>query len=246
MADRSIDEREPLLDRAEAGESSPPPEKQRTWWTIGWYAVFTVLGVLATAVFIKGFIDSDDVDVSILYVLGWIGGTRGRSAVSDTQLRRAWRCSVNHDRAVCAHICSIFKSESRILPARRYRSGSASSKTGNRTGQRTRQSHAYNLWFGIGGCGVLSRSTSSRPLAPLNSAMSSPPWTDMKAGRPCLCCQLESPTRCLVCRSRSMFDGCMYALLLSKEPPQSLGMNGGTHRIAAARSRGRVQSRVTQ
>ncbi len=142
MADRPIDEREPLLDRAEAGESSPPPEiqKQRTWWTIGWYAVFTVLGVLATAVFIKGFIDSDDVDVSILYVFIWINGTRGRRAVSDTQLRRAWRCSASHDGAVCAHICSLCKSESRmsmVSAVRRYRRGSVS-------GQGTRRNHAYN------------------------------------------------------------------------------------------------------
>ncbi|RDX45793.1 mitochondrial carrier [Lentinus brumalis] len=83
MADRSIDEREPLLDRAEAGESSPPPEKQRTWWTIGWYAVFTVLGVLATAVFIKGFIDSDDVDfdlgATLKKALG--GGLSGAAAM---------------------------------------------------------------------------------------------------------------------------------------------------------------------
>ncbi len=33
-----------------------------------------------------------------------------------------------------------------VSPARRYRRGSASSKTGRRTGQRTRQNHAYNVW----------------------------------------------------------------------------------------------------
>ncbi|KAI0700848.1 mitochondrial carrier [Cerioporus squamosus] len=83
MADRPIDEREPLLDRAEAGESPPPPEKQRTWWTIGWYAVFTVLGVLATAVFIKGFIDADDIEfdlgATLKKALG--GGLSGAAAM---------------------------------------------------------------------------------------------------------------------------------------------------------------------
>ena len=68
MADRPIDERAPLLDRVEAGESSPPPEKKRTWWTIGWYAVWTVLGVFVAAVFVKGFIDADDIEVSIVVV----------------------------------------------------------------------------------------------------------------------------------------------------------------------------------
>ena len=68
MAEGSIDERAPLLDRAEAGELSPPPEKKRTWWTIGWYAVWTVLGVFVAAVFVKGFIDADDIEVSIVVV----------------------------------------------------------------------------------------------------------------------------------------------------------------------------------
>ena len=67
MADRPVDERAPLLDRetqAEAGEALPTPKKERTWWTIGWSIVWTVLGVFVLAVFIKGFIDADDVDVS--------------------------------------------------------------------------------------------------------------------------------------------------------------------------------------
>lgn len=63
------DEREPLLSREsqiEAGEpeASAPPEKKRSWWTIGWYAVFTVVGVVLLALFIKGFIEADDVEVS--------------------------------------------------------------------------------------------------------------------------------------------------------------------------------------
>ncbi|KAI0710858.1 mitochondrial carrier [Earliella scabrosa] len=68
MADRPVDERAPLLDReaqAEAGEALPTPKKERTWWTIGWNIVWTVLGVFVLAVFIKGFIDADDVDFDL-------------------------------------------------------------------------------------------------------------------------------------------------------------------------------------
>ncbi|EIW52699.1 mitochondrial carrier [Trametes versicolor FP-101664 SS1] len=64
------DEREPLLSREshiEAGEpeASAPPEKKRSWWTIGWYAVFTVVGVVLLALFIKGFIEADDVEFDL-------------------------------------------------------------------------------------------------------------------------------------------------------------------------------------
>lgn len=65
--DRPVDERTPLLDRevqAEAGEVPPPPTEKRTWWTIGWYTVFTIFGVFVAAVFVKGFMDADDVEVS--------------------------------------------------------------------------------------------------------------------------------------------------------------------------------------
>ena len=68
MADNApVDERAPLLDReaqVEAGEAQPSPQKERTRSSIVWKAVWTVLGVLVLAVFIKGFIDADDVDVS--------------------------------------------------------------------------------------------------------------------------------------------------------------------------------------
>ena len=73
MADRPVDERAPLLDReaqVEAGEALPTPKKERTWWTIGWNIVWTVLGVFVLAVFIKGFIDADDVDVSLTCFFG--------------------------------------------------------------------------------------------------------------------------------------------------------------------------------
>ncbi|KAI0643334.1 hypothetical protein C8Q79DRAFT_172917 [Trametes meyenii] len=60
------DEREPLLNResqVEAGEASAPPEKKRSWWTIGWYAVLTILGAVALALFIKAFVEADDVEL---------------------------------------------------------------------------------------------------------------------------------------------------------------------------------------
>ena len=72
MAERPTDERAPLLDReaqVEAGEAPAPtpPQEKRTWWTVAWYLVFALLGVLVVAVFVKGIIDSDDVDVSLLF-----------------------------------------------------------------------------------------------------------------------------------------------------------------------------------
>ncbi len=80
------DEREPLLSResqVDAGEleASAPPEKKRSWWTIGWYAAFTILGVVLLALFIKGFIEADDVEVSI-WCLGWYNSHHARWARS--------------------------------------------------------------------------------------------------------------------------------------------------------------------
>ena len=63
------DEREPLLNREsqiEAGEAAVAPEKKRSWWTIGWYAAFTIAGAVLLGLFVKAFIDADDVEVSIL------------------------------------------------------------------------------------------------------------------------------------------------------------------------------------
>ena len=72
MAEQPTDERAPLLDRdreaqVEAGEAPTPtpPQEKRTWWTVAWYIVFALLGVLVVAVFVKGIVDSDDVDVSL-------------------------------------------------------------------------------------------------------------------------------------------------------------------------------------
>ena len=67
MTGRPNDERAPLLERddqVETGDTSATPQEKRTWWIIGWYTVFALLGTFAVAVFVKGVIDSDDVDVS--------------------------------------------------------------------------------------------------------------------------------------------------------------------------------------
>ena len=92
MADeRPVDERAPLLAReeqAEAGEVPPPPKEKRTWWTIGWYTVFAILGVFVAAVFVKGFIDADDVDVSLNITLSCqiiVGLGTGLQAVCSEQ-----------------------------------------------------------------------------------------------------------------------------------------------------------------
>lgn len=71
-------ERQPLLTKpsddtttlvGEASDSgsstpTPSPKQKRSWWSIGWYTVLTLAGAFLLAIFIKGFIDSDDVDVS--------------------------------------------------------------------------------------------------------------------------------------------------------------------------------------
>lgn len=64
----AIDERQPLLVANEYDAENPAPEdilpaKKRSWWTIGWYSTLSVLGVIAVVLFIKGFIDADDVEV---------------------------------------------------------------------------------------------------------------------------------------------------------------------------------------
>ena len=100
MAEQLTDERAPLLDReaqVEAGEAPipTPPQEKRTWWTVAWYIVFALFGVLVVAVFVKGIVDSDDVDVSLsFYVFSagcvscvWIPGR-----VSQWDLRK---CSYN-------------------------------------------------------------------------------------------------------------------------------------------------------
>ena len=49
--------REPVKDVEER-------KRKRSWWTILWYTVLTGLGIFFAVIFIKGFIEADDVDVS--------------------------------------------------------------------------------------------------------------------------------------------------------------------------------------
>ena len=80
------DERQPLLppaalaDDAELpvhDEENPTPveqdselvteKKPRSWGTIAWYTFWTTLGIFFAVIFIKGFIDADDVEVCTTY-----------------------------------------------------------------------------------------------------------------------------------------------------------------------------------
>lgn len=73
------DERTPLLAQndvenptsaADDDDDTPPDvQKKASWWTTAWYTVLGVLGVLFAVIFIKGFIDADDVEVSAALVL---------------------------------------------------------------------------------------------------------------------------------------------------------------------------------
>ena len=73
MADRTADERSPLIDRDneaaqpedDTATTAPSPEKRRTWWQIGWYTTLWLLAGLVAVVFVKGFIDADDVEVCL-------------------------------------------------------------------------------------------------------------------------------------------------------------------------------------
>ena len=65
-----------------------PPQEQRTWWTVAWYIVFALFGVLVVAVFVKGIVDSDDVDVSLNITLSCqiiVGLGTGLQAVCSEQ-----------------------------------------------------------------------------------------------------------------------------------------------------------------
>ncbi|CCL98875.1 uncharacterized protein FIBRA_00882 [Fibroporia radiculosa] len=64
----AADERQPLLTHVYDEETADPVEveKKTNWWTIGWYAVIAALCATTLGLFIKGFIDADDVDVRTL------------------------------------------------------------------------------------------------------------------------------------------------------------------------------------
>lgn len=71
----SINERQPLLGSqtevsGDVENPRDPPavspdssRKGRDWRTIGWYTLLTILIVFTSAIFIKGFIDADDIEV---------------------------------------------------------------------------------------------------------------------------------------------------------------------------------------
>lgn len=48
---------------AQVIEEAEVVKTERTWWTIAWYSILTALGVFFTVLFVKGFIDADDVEV---------------------------------------------------------------------------------------------------------------------------------------------------------------------------------------
>jgi len=78
-----VDERQPLLPPAAIAseselpvhdEESPQVEEEaeittakqkRSWWTIGWYSLLTGLGIFFAVLFIKGFIEADDVEFDL-------------------------------------------------------------------------------------------------------------------------------------------------------------------------------------
>ena len=53
-----------LGEQAEEQEVEEVKEK-RSWWSIAWYTVLWGLGTFFAVLFIKGFIDADDVEVCI-------------------------------------------------------------------------------------------------------------------------------------------------------------------------------------
>ncbi|KZT01943.1 mitochondrial carrier [Laetiporus sulphureus 93-53] len=65
------DERRRLLENADydaegsGSDAEIVVEKKRNWWAIGSYAVLTVLGGVALGLFIKGFIDANDVEFDL-------------------------------------------------------------------------------------------------------------------------------------------------------------------------------------
>lgn len=62
------DEENQNEERQPAEESAAEEVKQkRSWWSIAWYTLLTGLGIFFAVLFIKGFIDADDVEVCTSY-----------------------------------------------------------------------------------------------------------------------------------------------------------------------------------
>ncbi|KAL4254160.1 mitochondrial carrier family protein [Abortiporus biennis] len=67
------DERQPLLPPSSdvenpaelAEDDSDPPKNPRSWKKIVWYSLCTILAIAGLAIFIKGFIDADDVEFDL-------------------------------------------------------------------------------------------------------------------------------------------------------------------------------------
>lgn len=53
-----------LSDLADGGVPKPSVKQKTSGWMVAWYVVLTVVCVGAVGVFVKGFIDADDVEVS--------------------------------------------------------------------------------------------------------------------------------------------------------------------------------------
>ena len=112
MADRPVDERSPLIERTDedseavreveegAVPPTPVPEKKRTWWQIMWNIVLALLAIFVAVVFIKGFIDADDIEVSIYcLILGASGLVQRR--------RRNGQRHTSGNRVVIRALCMV-------------------------------------------------------------------------------------------------------------------------------------------
>lgn len=65
VSDQDIhDEENPENLASETAKDIDEPKRKRSWWAILWYTILAGLGIFLTVIFIKGFIEADDVDVS--------------------------------------------------------------------------------------------------------------------------------------------------------------------------------------
>lgn len=64
VSDQEVHDEENPADLArEPTKDIEEPKRKRSWWSIFWYTILAGFGVFFTALFIKGFIEADDVDV---------------------------------------------------------------------------------------------------------------------------------------------------------------------------------------
>lgn len=90
----SVGERQPLLaqqaqpydvETPSAEPDAVPVQSKARWWSIAWYATLTGLGIFFAVVFIKGFIDADDVEVSNAIHANERTVTRAASSLTGTR-----------------------------------------------------------------------------------------------------------------------------------------------------------------